>query len=64
MVWAAGLLRGFGRQSGESVIYVVGLRSLAHSFGGTSKAELAGFPLRGVAYVGEDGVRSCVEVLV
>jgi hypothetical protein len=30
-----------------SVICVVGLRSQARSFGGTSTAKLAGFPLRG-----------------
>jgi len=57
-------LRGFRGRGGGSVIYVVGLRSQALSFGGTSTAELAGFPLWGVAYVGEDGVRSCVEVWV
>jgi hypothetical protein len=51
-------------QGGGSVICVVGLRSQAHSFGGTSTAKLAGFPLRGVAYVGEGGGQSRVEVWV
>jgi hypothetical protein len=55
-VWVVVLPREFYGQGGGSVICVVGLRSLAHSFGGTSTAELAGFPLRGVVYVGEDGV--------
>jgi hypothetical protein len=52
--WAVVLPREFFSQGGGSVIYVVGLRLQARSFGGTSTAELAGFPLRGVAYVGED----------
>jgi hypothetical protein len=64
VVLAVVLLRECCGQGGGSVICVVGLRSQASSFGGTSTAKLAWLSPSGVGYVGEDGVRSCFEVWV